>query len=83
MRRGMYRDWPEDRQRSHRIYRAFQELLLHPAYEMNVARATLIPELTVIARQGFESPLTKEAERFREQYRIDLIEHHEWLEADE
>jgi hypothetical protein len=78
----MYSGWAQNRQRGHRLYRAFHELLAHPRYRLFVARDSLVPTLQVVPTKGADDPLTEEANRFRNQYRAELIEHHEWLEGE-
>jgi hypothetical protein len=42
-----------------------------------------VPTLQVVPTKGADDPLTEEANRFRNQYREELIEHHEWLEGND
>ena len=82
MNRGMYSNWTPERQRQHRIYRAFHELLAHPKYTIQIDRAKLLPQITVSVREGLDSAMTPEADKFRKTYRAILVEHHEWLEGE-
>lgn len=82
MNRGMYDTWDKERQRRHRIYRAFQDLLEHPKFRLDTT-ASLVPSIVVYPVGGADSPVTTEAQLFGEQYRAELVEHHQWLRGGE
>lgn len=83
MNRGHYDTWDAEHQRRHRLYRAFQELLLHRSYVLTVSRDTLLTVLVVEPIGSAGPAITEDAETFRRQYNAELVAHHDWLEGKE
>lgn len=72
-----YRTWPDEAQRNHRLRRALHELMVDPAYEIEVGKR---PDGEIGIRLKPAESVTPEARMFLAKFRDELITHHYWLE---